>query len=58
MRDSITHLHAIHESEHVGPLVCGQRLLVLAEYVGQLLQSQAQFIRVDELRDKGDVLSP
>ncbi len=57
MRDSIIHLHTVHEREHVRPLTCIQGLLVLAEDVGQLLQGQAQLARVDELGDQRDVLA-
>jgi hypothetical protein len=32
-------------------------LLILADHVGHLFKGEAEFVRVDELRDQGDVLA-
>jgi hypothetical protein len=56
VRNPITHMHPIREREHVSSLFrCGRRLL-LGEGVGYLFKCQAEFVRVNELGDQGDVL--
>lgn len=56
-RDTVAHLHPLHECEHVGPLVWGERLLVLAQNVSHLFECEPEFVRVDELGDQRDVLA-
>jgi hypothetical protein len=57
MRNPITHRHPIREREHVSSLVRCERQLVLGEDVGYLFKCQAEFVRVNELGDQGDVLA-
>jgi len=56
-RYSIVHVHLVHEGEHFGSLVMRQRPLIHTEHIGHLFHGEAEFVRVDELRDQRDVLA-
>jgi hypothetical protein len=53
----LIHVHSVNKGQHVRALVWRQGLLVLADHIGRLLQSQTQLPNIDELGDQGHVLA-